>query len=36
MSGTSLPSLQAARDYVQGHVYERGFKVRFETTWSNK
>jgi ABC-type transport system substrate-binding protein len=36
MSATSLPSLQAARDYVQGYVYERGFKVRFETTWLNK
>jgi ABC-type transport system substrate-binding protein len=36
MSATSLPSLQAARDYVQGYVYERGFKVRFATTWLNK
>jgi ABC-type transport system substrate-binding protein len=36
MSATSLPSLQAARDYVRGYVYERGFKVRFETTWLNK
>ena len=36
MSATSLPSLQAARDYVQGYVYERGFKVRFESTWLNK
>ncbi|MBI3325671.1 MAG: hypothetical protein HYZ81_03070 [Nitrospinae bacterium] len=36
MSATSLPSLQAAREYVQGYVYERGFKVRFETTWLNK
>jgi peptide/nickel transport system substrate-binding protein len=36
MSATSLPSLQAAREYVMGHVYERGFKVRFETTWLNK
>jgi peptide/nickel transport system substrate-binding protein len=36
MSATSLPSLQASRDYVQGYVYERGFKVRFETTWLNK
>jgi glutathione transport system substrate-binding protein len=36
MSATSLPSLQAQRDYVQGYVYERGFKVRFETTWLNK
>ena len=36
MSATSLPSLQAARDYVQGYVYERGFKVRFETTWLKK
>jgi len=29
-------SLQAARAYVQGYVYERGFKVRFETTWLKK
>ena len=36
MSATSLPSLQASRDYVQGYVYERGFKVRFEKTWLNK
>jgi ABC-type transport system substrate-binding protein len=36
MSAASLPSLQAARDYVQGYVYERGFKVRFETTWLSK
>ena len=36
MSATSLPSLQAARAYVQGYVYERGFKVRFETTWLKK
>jgi ABC-type oligopeptide transport system substrate-binding subunit len=36
MSATSLPSLQAARDYVQGYVYERGFKVRFESIWLKK
>lgn len=36
MSATSLPSLQAARDDVQGYVYERGFKVRFEATWLDK
>jgi len=36
MSATSLPSLQAARDDVQGYIYERGFKVRFETTWLDK
>jgi hypothetical protein len=36
ISATSLPRLQSARDYVQGYVYERGFKVRFETTWVNK
>ncbi|MBI3327052.1 MAG: ABC transporter substrate-binding protein [Nitrospinae bacterium] len=36
MSATSLPSLQAARDDVKGYVYERGFKVRFETTWLDK
>jgi ABC-type transport system substrate-binding protein len=36
MSATSLPSLQAERDYVQGYVYERGFKVRFEGAWLKK
>jgi len=36
MSATSLPSLQAARDDVNGYVYERGFKVRFESTWLQK
>jgi len=36
MSATSLPSIQAARDYVKGYVYERGFEVRFEATWLDK
>ncbi len=36
MSVSSLPSLQAAGDYVKGYVYERGFKVRFDTTWLDK
>ena len=36
MSATNLPSLQAARDDVNGYVYERGFKVRFESTWLQK
>jgi peptide/nickel transport system substrate-binding protein len=33
MSATTLPFMQAARDYVKGYVFERGFKIRFETTW---
>jgi peptide/nickel transport system substrate-binding protein len=36
MSACTLPFLQAARDYVQGYVFERGFKIRFETTWLDK
>ena len=33
MSATTLPFIQAARDHVKGYVFERGFKIRFETTW---
>ena len=33
MSATTLPFMQAARDQVKGYVFERGFKIRFETTW---
>jgi peptide/nickel transport system substrate-binding protein len=36
MSATTLPFIQAARDHVKGYVFERGFKIRFETTWLNK
>lgn len=36
ISATTLPFIQAARDYVQGYVFERGFKLRFTTTWLNK
>jgi hypothetical protein len=36
MSATTLPCIQAARDYVKGYVLERGFKIRFETTWLEK
>jgi ABC-type transport system substrate-binding protein len=36
MSATTLPFIQAARDYVKGFVFERGFKIRFETTWIDK
>jgi ABC-type transport system substrate-binding protein len=36
MSATTLPFIQAARDYVKGYVFERGFKIRFETTWLDK
>ena len=33
ISATTLPFVQAARDYVQGYVFERGFKLRFATAW---
>jgi ABC-type transport system substrate-binding protein len=36
MSATTLPFIQASRDYVKGYVFERGFKIRFETTWIEK
>jgi ABC-type transport system substrate-binding protein len=36
ISATTLPFMQAARDYVKGYVYERGFKIRFTTTWLDK
>jgi peptide/nickel transport system substrate-binding protein len=36
MSATTLPFIQAARDHVKGYVFERGFKIRFETTWLEK
>jgi hypothetical protein len=36
MSATSLPTLEAARDYVKGYVFMRGFKKRFETTWLDR
>ena len=36
MSATTLPFIQAARDQVKGYVFERGFKIRFETTWLGK
>ena len=36
MSATTLPFIQAARDQVKGYVFERGFKIRFETTWLEK
>jgi peptide/nickel transport system substrate-binding protein len=36
MSVTTLPFIQATRDYVKGHVFERGLKIRFETTWLDK
>jgi ABC-type oligopeptide transport system substrate-binding subunit len=36
MSATTLPFIQAARDYVKGYAFERGFKIRFETTWLDK
>ena len=30
------PFVQAARDYVKGHIFMRGLKVSFETTWLDK
>ena len=36
MSVTTLPFIQAVRDYVKGYVFERGLKIRFETTWLDK
>jgi hypothetical protein len=36
MSATTLPFIQAARDHVKGYAFERGFKIRFETTWLEK
>jgi peptide/nickel transport system substrate-binding protein len=36
MSACTLPFMQAARDYVKGFVFERGFKIRFETAWVEK
>jgi peptide/nickel transport system substrate-binding protein len=32
----TLPDIEAARDYVKGYVFMRGFKKRFETVWLNK
>jgi peptide/nickel transport system substrate-binding protein len=36
ISATTLPFIQAARDYVKGYIYERGFKICFEETWLDK
>jgi ABC-type transport system substrate-binding protein len=33
---STLPFIQAARDHVQGYVYERALKLRFEQTWLDK
>lgn len=33
---TTRPTIQAARDTVQGYTYMRGMKVNFETTWLTK
>jgi hypothetical protein len=32
----TLPDIEAARDYVKGYVFMRGFKKRFETVWLNR
>jgi ABC-type transport system substrate-binding protein len=36
MAATTLPSIEAAREYVKGYVFMRGFKKRFETTWLDR
>jgi hypothetical protein len=36
MMATTLPLIQAARDHVQGYVFERGYKLRFATTCLDK
>jgi hypothetical protein len=36
MMATTLPFIQASRDYVKGYVFERGYKLRFTTTWLDK
>jgi hypothetical protein len=36
MSATMLPFVQATRDWVKGHVFERGYKLRFTTAWIDK
>jgi ABC-type oligopeptide transport system substrate-binding subunit len=33
---TTLPFIQAVRDYVKGHEQLHGFKIRFETIWLDK
>jgi ABC-type transport system substrate-binding protein len=33
---TTLPFIQAARDYVKGYEDERALKIRFEGTWLGK
>jgi hypothetical protein len=33
---TTLPSIQAARDSVQGCVYEVGLQIRIERAWLDK
>jgi ABC-type transport system substrate-binding protein len=32
----TLPDIEAARDTMQGYVFMRGFKKRFETVWVNR
>jgi ABC-type oligopeptide transport system substrate-binding subunit len=36
MSVASLPSVEATRESVEGYVFLRGFKKRFETAWLEK
>ena len=36
LSATSLPTIEAARDYVKGYEFLHGFKKRFERAWVDK
>ena len=36
MSITTLPFIQAAREYVKGYVCERGLKIGLAATWLDK
>jgi hypothetical protein len=36
VTATTLPFIQAARDYVKGYEYERALKIRFEGTWLDR
>jgi hypothetical protein len=36
ISATTLAFVQATRDHVKGDMFERGNKLRFETTWLDK
>jgi len=36
LSATSIPSIEAARDYVKGYEFLHGFKKRFERVWLDR